>query len=59
MKEETAEGYEAVVIQHEYDHLNGVVFTDRIGTLAKLRLMHRLKEMETKAVNGVNIRTED
>ncbi|HOA29562.1 MAG TPA: peptide deformylase [Candidatus Cloacimonadota bacterium] len=47
------------MIQHEYDHLNGVVFTDRIGTLAKLRLMHRLKEMETKAVNGVNIRTED
>ena len=57
--EETAEGYEAVVIQHEYDHLNGVVFTDRIGTLAKLRLMHKLKEMEAKAVNGVNIRTED
>lgn len=52
----SAEGYEAVVIQHEYDHLEGVVFTDRISTLAKLKLKRRLKEMEAEAKDGVNIR---
>ncbi len=31
-KEETitAEGYEAIVLQHEYDHLDGILFYDRI-----------------------------
>lgn len=28
--QEVVEGYTAVIIQHEYDHLNGVLFTDRI-----------------------------
>jgi peptide deformylase len=55
-KLKTAEGFEAVVIQHEYDHLNGIVFTDRISTLAKLKLKHKLKKIEEKAQNGVNIR---
>jgi peptide deformylase len=57
--EAEAEGYEAIVIQHEYDHLNGVVFTDHLGTLAKLRVLHKLKELEKLAVDGVNIRREE
>lgn len=28
--QEVVEGYTAVILQHEYDHLNGVLFTDRI-----------------------------
>ena len=28
--EEMIEGFTAVVFQHEYDHLNGILFTDRI-----------------------------
>lgn len=28
--QEVVEGYTAVIMQHEYDHLNGVLFTDRI-----------------------------
>jgi len=34
MKEEiiTARGYEAIVLQHEIDHLNGVLFYDHINT---------------------------
>jgi peptide deformylase len=28
--EEVVEGFTAVVFQHEYDHLNGVLFTDRL-----------------------------
>ncbi|PKN72942.1 MAG: peptide deformylase [Candidatus Cloacimonetes bacterium HGW-Cloacimonetes-3] len=52
---ETAEGFKAVVIQHEYDHLEGIVFTDRIGILAKLKLKRKLNELVARAVNGVNI----
>lgn len=29
----TAEGFEAVVIQHEIDHLDGVLFLDRVANL--------------------------
>lgn len=28
--EEVVEGFTAVVFQHEYDHLNGILFTDRL-----------------------------
>ena len=28
-------GYEARVVQHEYDHLDGKVFIDRISTLRR------------------------
>lgn len=28
--QEVVEGYTAVIIQHEYDHLNGILFTDRL-----------------------------
>ncbi len=53
--EAEAEGYEAVVIQHEYDHLNGVVFTDHVAPLIKLKFMIPLKHMAAKAKDGVNI----
>ncbi len=32
-REVTAEGFEAVAIQHEMDHLDGVLFLDRIASL--------------------------
>jgi peptide deformylase len=43
-----AEGLLAVAIQHEYDHLQGVLMIDRLGPLKK-RLLHRkmLKRGET------------
>lgn len=53
--EDSAEGWEAVVIQHEYDHLDGILFTDRVRMLSRLTLRFRLKELENKAVNGENI----
>lgn len=53
-----AEGYEAIVIQHEYDHLDGIVFTDTVNTLTKLKLSRKLKDMQAKAVNGINIADE-
>lgn len=35
----TAEDYLARVIQHEFDHLNGVLFLDRVGPKKKQRLL--------------------
>ena len=53
---ETAEGFKAVVIQHEYDHLEGILFTDRISTLAKLKLKRKLKDLAAQTVDGKNVR---
>lgn len=36
--EEIIEGFTAVVFQHEYDHLNGILFTDRIKEQEKLEV---------------------
>jgi peptide deformylase len=45
-----AEGLLAIAIQHEYDHLQGVLMIDRLGPLKK-RLLHRkmLKRGDTTA----------
>lgn len=56
-KEET-EGYQAVVIQHEYDHLNGILFVDRLSKLSLLKIKRKLNEIQKTAVNGVNIRED-
>jgi peptide deformylase len=53
------EGYLATVVQHEYDHLDGILFIDRLPKLTQIALHKRLKEMEDKAVDGVNYRTEN
>jgi len=53
---ENLSGFEAVVFQHEFDHLNGVLFTDRVSSLTKLKLTRKLKIMASTAVNGVNLR---
>jgi peptide deformylase len=40
--DETYDGYKARVIQHEYDHLDGVLFPDRISPLRKRLLKGKL-----------------
>lgn len=50
-------GFPAVVVQHEYDHLDGILFVDRLGTIARLKLKMKLKELAKTAVNGENVRT--
>ncbi|HWI40422.1 MAG TPA: peptide deformylase [Verrucomicrobiae bacterium] len=42
MREVTASGFEAVAIQHEMDHLDGILFLDRITSL-KTGLFRRKK----------------
>lgn len=40
-----ADGLVARAIQHEVDHLNGILFTDRVSTTTKTRLRKKLKDL--------------
>ena len=44
--EEMVEGFTAVVFQHEYDHLNGILFTDRLKEQANLELSSVIGEVQ-------------
>ena len=39
-------GFFARVVQHEFDHLDGVTFVDRLSPAAKLAVKERLEELE-------------
>ena len=43
---ETGEGLQARIYQHEYDHLEGRMIKDRLGTAAKIRAKRKLKQLE-------------
>ncbi len=43
--DEWFDGYLARVIQHEYDHIEGIVFSDRVSPLRKQLIKRRLSEM--------------
>ncbi len=43
-------GYTAKVIQHEYDHLEGVLYIDRISPLTKKLIDSKLKKIPRKQV---------
>jgi len=43
---ETGEDLQARIYQHEYDHLEGRMIKDRLGTAAKIRARRRLKQLE-------------
>lgn len=45
LKEETFEGYSARIIQHEYDHVDGVLFTDHLSPLKKRLLGKKLQNI--------------
>ncbi len=44
-KDEKYEGVLARIIQHEYDHTEGIVFVDRISSLRKMLLNRRLSDI--------------
>ena len=44
--DETYRGYLARVIQHEYDHLDGILFTDKISLLRRRMNKSKLTNME-------------
>lgn len=43
--EETYEGYTARVIQHEYDHIQGVLFTEKLKPLKKRLIQRKLDDI--------------
>ena len=43
-----AEGLLAVVLQHEIDHLNGILFIDRLSKLKRDLVKRRLRKKKTK-----------
>ncbi len=50
-KEEEYSGFLARVIQHEYDHIEGIMFVDRISPLRKRMVKTKLSNMERGKVN--------
>ena len=47
-----AEGFEARVIQHEFDHLEGVLIVDRTSRSARAAVMRSLREREDAGMVG-------
>lgn len=43
--EEELTDYSARVFQHEFDHLNGILFTDKLSVVAKQRIKKKLMEL--------------
>jgi peptide deformylase len=44
-QEKEFDGYAARIIQHEYDHIDGVLFTDHLNPLRKRLLKRKLKDI--------------
>jgi len=51
LKEETYTGLAARVIQHEYDHIEGILFTDHLNPLRKQFLKKRLNDISRGKTN--------
>ena len=45
LHEEVYEGYAARIIQHEYDHVDGILFTDHLSPLKRRLLRKRLENI--------------
>lgn len=43
--EETFDGYKARIIQHEYDHIEGILFTDHLSVLKRKLLTKKLSNI--------------
>ncbi|SDQ58035.1 peptide deformylase [Flagellimonas zhangzhouensis] len=49
---ETYDGLLARVIQHEYDHIEGILFTDKLSSLKKRLLKSRLEKISKGKINA-------
>jgi peptide deformylase len=50
-KDETYDGYSARIIQHEYDHIEGILFTDKISPLKRKLLNKKLTNLSKGIVD--------
>ena len=51
-----AGGFLARAIQHEHDHLNGILFIDRMRSAAKVALSSRLRRLQKETRRGIRHR---
>ncbi len=51
-QQETLTGLAARVVQHEYDHIEGVLFTDKLSTLKKRLIKGKLSNITKGKVNA-------
>jgi peptide deformylase len=51
-QKETLNGLAARVVQHEYDHIEGVLFTDKLSTLKKRLIKGKLSNITKGKVNA-------
>ena len=49
-------GFLARAIQHEVDHLNGILFIDRMSSAAKTSLSRKLKRLQKETQRGIKHR---
>ncbi len=49
--EEKFDGYKARIIQHEYDHIDGILFTDHLSPLKRRLLTKRLQNISRGDIN--------
>jgi len=55
-----ADGFFARSLQHEYDHLDGILFIDKVAPLQKIMFAKKVKELEALTdANGVNIKRKE
>ncbi len=53
--DETFEGYKARIIQHEYDHIEGILFTDKLSAIRKKLIAKKLANI-SKGIVSVDYR---
>jgi peptide deformylase len=52
---QSADGYVARIWQHEYDHLDGILLTNRMSALGKLTWRRRLRELKAEFEAGQKV----
>lgn len=53
--EEEVEGFLAIIMQHEYDHLEAVLFVDRISPIAKRMISKKLQSLKKETLRESKI----
>jgi peptide deformylase len=46
--EEETHGLKSIVLQHEMDHLDGVVFTDRLGPMQRMMILEKYNKLRKR-----------
>lgn len=53
--EEDVTDFLAVIMQHEYDHLNATLFVDRVSPMAKRMINSKLKEIKKETLKNTSL----